>query len=63
MLLIQSEMFKALCFLIFPIVSLATGGIPTASPFCQASGFFLAFGLESSGTLLHPYPISCRISN
>ncbi|KAK2067041.1 hypothetical protein P8C59_000810 [Phyllachora maydis] len=48
MLLIQSDFIKALWFTIFPIVSFARGPIPSDSAFCQASGFFLTFGIESS---------------
>jgi G protein-coupled receptor GPR1 len=49
MLSIQSGMFKALWFLIYPTVSAALGEVPSSSRFCQASGFFTALGLEASG--------------
>jgi G protein-coupled receptor GPR1 len=48
MLLIQSDMFKALWFMIFPIVDFSYGPIHSSSTFCQASGFFLAVGIEAS---------------
>jgi len=35
--------------MIFPIVSLASGGIPTTGSFCQAGGFLLQAGIESGG--------------
>ena len=50
MLLIQSDMFKALWFMIYPIVTFAHGPIPTGSDFCQVNGFFISLGIEASGT-------------
>lgn len=49
MILIQSDMFKALWFMIYAIAGLTTGSIDSASVFCQISGFFTAVGIESSG--------------
>jgi len=49
MLLIQSDMFKALWFMMYPIVTFANGPIDSRSKFCQANGFFLAVGIEASG--------------
>lgn len=49
MLLIQSDMFKALWFMIYPIVVFARGPVPDNSTFCQVSGFFLSLGIEASG--------------
>jgi hypothetical protein len=49
MLLIQSDMFKALWFMIYPIVVFTHGPVPNDSTFCQVSGFFLALGIEASG--------------
>lgn len=48
LLLIQSDFAKALVLVIFAIVSFVGGGIPSDSAFCQASGFVLAVGIESS---------------
>ncbi|KAA8570669.1 hypothetical protein EYC84_000067 [Monilinia fructicola] len=48
MLLIQSDMFKALWFMIFPIVIFLHGPVSDNSKFCQISGFFLALGIEAS---------------
>lgn len=48
MLLIQSDMFKAIWFMVFPIVELVHGTVKSDSVFCQASGFFLAVGIEAS---------------
>ncbi|SPN99693.1 uncharacterized protein DNG_02544 [Cephalotrichum gorgonifer] len=48
MLLIQSDMFKALWFMIFPIVDFLHGPVQSSSTFCQVSGFFLTVGIESS---------------
>ncbi|QSZ30226.1 hypothetical protein DSL72_004748 [Monilinia vaccinii-corymbosi] len=60
MLLIQSDMFKALWFMIFPIVVFLHGPIADDSTFCQISGFFLSVGIEASGLRCH-YP-TCNIS-
>jgi hypothetical protein len=51
MLLIQSDMFKALWFMIYPIVVFIRGPVPSSSTFCQVNGFFLALGIEASGEL------------
>lgn len=49
MLLIQSDFMKSLWFTVYPIVSLTRKDrISSNSAFCQASGFFLALGIESS---------------
>ncbi|TGO66853.1 hypothetical protein BELL_0930g00020 [Botrytis elliptica] len=48
MLLIQSDMFKALWFMVFPIVVFLHGPVADNSKFCQISGFFLALGIEAS---------------
>jgi G protein-coupled receptor GPR1 len=48
MLLIQSDMFKALWFMIYPIVIFVHGPIPAQSVFCQVNGFFLTVGLSAS---------------
>jgi G protein-coupled receptor GPR1 len=50
MLLIQSDMFKALWFMLYPIVTFSRGPIPNDSDFCQVNGFFLSLGIEASGT-------------
>ena len=47
MILIQSDAFKAIWFMIYPIVVLASGPVTSESAFCQASGFFLALGFEA----------------
>lgn len=49
MLLIQSDMFKALWFMVFPIVVFLHGPVADNSNFCQISGFFLSLGIEASG--------------
>jgi G protein-coupled receptor GPR1 len=51
MLLIQSDMFKAIWYFTFPLVAFVRGPIPTSSPFCQVAGFCIAFGTEASGEL------------
>ena len=52
MLLIMSDLFKALWIVIFPLVSFAHGPIQSSSSFCKATGFFIAFGFEASGMSL-----------
>ncbi len=52
MLLIQSEMFKALWYMVYPIVVFCRGPIPNKSSLCQVNGFFLTLGTEASGTCL-----------
>lgn len=48
MLLIQSDMFKALWFMVYPIVTFTHGPVLSTSTFCQVNGFFLALGIEAS---------------
>ncbi|KAF4636171.1 hypothetical protein G7Y89_g1921 [Cudoniella acicularis] len=48
MLLIQSDMFKALWFMIYPIVVFSYGPVPSNSKFCQVNGFFISLGIEAS---------------
>ncbi|KAH6632176.1 G protein-coupled glucose receptor regulating Gpa2-domain-containing protein [Chaetomium tenue] len=48
LLLIQSDFAKSMVLVIFAIVSFVGGTIPSDSAFCQASGFVLAVGIESS---------------
>ncbi|KAI9152141.1 G protein-coupled receptor GPR1 [Paramyrothecium foliicola] len=48
MLLIQSDLLKALWLMIFPIYELVNGPVKSSSAFCQASGFFLTLGIEAS---------------
>lgn len=46
--LIICDTWKSLWYFIFPIVVFTQGQVQSSSKFCQASGFFLSFGLESS---------------
>ncbi|KAK2031316.1 family A G protein-coupled receptor-like protein [Colletotrichum zoysiae] len=48
MLLMSSDMLKSLWFIVFPIVDFRTSSVASGSSFCQASGFFLAVGIEAS---------------
>lgn len=45
--MIQSDAFKALWFLVYPLVELTTGNTPPESPFCQGSGFLVTVGIEA----------------
>lgn len=47
-LLIVSDLWKAIQYFIFPIVVFIRGEVDSTSDFCQASGFFLALGIEVS---------------
>jgi G protein-coupled receptor GPR1 len=49
MLLIQSDMFKALWFMLYPVVVFARGPVMSDSTFCKVNGFFLSLGIEASG--------------
>jgi G protein-coupled receptor GPR1 len=46
--LILSDTWKSLWYFVFPIVVLTRGKVNSSSDFCQASGFLLSLGLESS---------------
>lgn len=48
MFLIFSDTFKALWYFVFPVVVFSRGPVQSTSKFCQASGFFLAVGIEAS---------------
>ncbi|MCJ1441501.1 MAG: hypothetical protein MMC23_001990 [Stictis urceolatum] len=49
MLLILSDMLKAICYFVFPIVLYARGDSERRNtPFCYASGFFLALAIEGA---------------
>jgi G protein-coupled receptor GPR1 len=45
-------MFKALWFMVFPIVVFLHGPVDDNSDFCKISGFFLAIGMEASGSYI-----------
>ena len=42
-----SDMLKALCFMVYPVVELSHGRVASKSAFCQTIGFFLALGIEA----------------
>ncbi|KAK6363404.1 hypothetical protein TWF730_000835 [Orbilia blumenaviensis] len=48
MILIICDSWKSLWSFIFPAVALANTNVGTTSTFCQASGFFFAFGIETA---------------
>ncbi|KAI9150773.1 G protein-coupled receptor GPR1 [Paramyrothecium foliicola] len=48
MLLVQADTFEALWCVVFPLVSFSRGTVYSGSAFCQVSGFFLAFGIQTS---------------
>lgn len=56
MLLIQSDMFKALWFMIYPIVVFIHGPVESTSTFCKVDGFFIALGIEASGMYSRSHP-------
>ena len=49
MLLIQSDLLKAIWYFTFPLVSFARGPVPSSSAYCRITGFFVALGTEASG--------------
>lgn len=53
MLLIVSDLFKSVWYLIFPSVVFAQSVVKDSSAFCQATGFFVALGIEASGEQSH----------
>lgn len=46
--LIVSDTFKAVWYFIFAVVAIAKGPVVSDSGFCNASGFFLLFGVEAA---------------
>ncbi|EGX53554.1 hypothetical protein AOL_s00006g420 [Orbilia oligospora ATCC 24927] len=48
MILIICDTWKSLWSFVFPAVALANSTVATTSNFCQASGFFFAFGIETA---------------
>jgi G protein-coupled receptor GPR1 len=63
MLLIQSDMMKALWYMIHPIVAFIHGDVPTTSSFCQASGFFIALSIEASGMYRNPKHVDSSLTS
>ncbi|KEF54029.1 uncharacterized protein A1O9_09824 [Exophiala aquamarina CBS 119918] len=62
MLLIVSDMCKAVWFFAVPLVSLVRGPVNSSSSFCQASGFLLAQSTEASdfaALMLALHLVSC----
>jgi G protein-coupled receptor GPR1 len=49
MLLIYGDVMKASWLFLFAVVSLGQGTVHTRSSFCQASGFLVQYGTETSG--------------
>lgn len=49
MILIFGDMMKATWLFIFAAVSIARGTVYTESALCQASGFLVQYGTETSG--------------
>lgn len=49
MLLIQSNVFKAIWLFIGPIVALTSGPLRTGSAYCDASGFLFVVAIAASG--------------
>jgi G protein-coupled receptor GPR1 len=46
--LIASDTFKAVWYFVFAVVAISRGPVKSSSSFCQASGFFLALGVEAT---------------
>ena len=50
MLLIYGDLMRASWLFIFAMVSIVRGTVTTYSSLCQASGFLVQYGMETSGT-------------
>lgn len=50
MLLIQSDMFKSIWLMAYPLLTFSMGPVASNSTFCQAQGFLLAVGIEAAGS-------------
>jgi G protein-coupled receptor GPR1 len=59
MLLILSNLWRALWYFLFPIVGFARGTISSQSSFCQVSGFMLSYGIEGAGMQMRSCPFDC----
>jgi hypothetical protein len=49
MLLVYGDVIRSGWYFIFAVYSLVLGTVKTESRFCQASGFFIQYGTETSG--------------
>lgn len=49
MLLIYGDVMRSAWYFIFAVYSIADGTVETRSGFCQASGFLVQYGTETSG--------------
>lgn len=49
MLLVYGGLMRSTWYFTFAVYSLARGTVKTKSKFCQASGFFIQYGTETSG--------------
>ncbi|KAH8172205.1 G protein-coupled glucose receptor regulating gpa2 domain-containing protein [Sarocladium implicatum] len=47
MVVLQTDVFKSIWFVLYPIVALARGPVSSKSAFCQISGFFLTVSIEA----------------
>ncbi|QRC97059.1 hypothetical protein JI435_140460 [Parastagonospora nodorum SN15] len=48
MLLVYGDLMRSIWFFVFTVYSLARGTVETNTRFCQASGFFIQYGTETS---------------
>jgi hypothetical protein len=49
MLLVWGDLTRNVWYFTFAVYSLARGTVKSESRFCQASGFFIQYGAETSG--------------
>jgi G protein-coupled receptor GPR1 len=49
MLLIYGDLTRSTWLFLFAVISIARGRVYTHSAFCQASGFLVQYGTETSG--------------
>lgn len=51
-MLMLADVLRSIWLFVFPAVSLATGGVPSDSAFCQVSGFFSNASYDMAGKSL-----------
>lgn len=49
MLLVYGDLTRSIGYFVFAVYSLARGTVKSESNFCQASGWFIQYGAETSG--------------
>jgi hypothetical protein len=63
MLLVYGDLTRNVWYFTFAVYSLARGTVKSESRFCQASGFFIQYGAETSGACEHRSPCSSPLTS